>query len=37
MGTEVPFRNSVIGHLMVYKDRLETNVLQQFMHPESSE
>ena len=36
-GTKVPFRNSITGHFMVYKDWLETNVLQLFAHPENSE
>jgi len=33
---EVPFHNS-IGNFMVYQDRLETNLLQLFTHPENSE
>jgi len=36
-GTEVPFHNSIIGNFMVYQDRLETNLLQLFAHPENSE
>jgi len=34
---EVPFHNSTIGHLMVFQNRLETNLLQPFAHPENSE
>jgi len=37
MGAEVPFYNNVVGHFMVYKDRLKTNELQLFAHPENSE
>jgi len=33
-GAEVPFHNSITGHFMVYKDRLETNLLQLFAHSE---
>jgi len=33
-GAEVSFRNSIIGNNMVYQDRLETNLLQPFGHPE---
>ena len=36
-GVEVPFHNSIIGTFMVYQDRLETNLLQLFGHPENSE
>jgi len=36
-GVEVPFHSSIIGHLRVYKDRLETNLLQLFAHPENAE
>jgi len=36
-GAEVPFHNSIIGEFMVYQDRLETNSLQVFGHPENSE
>jgi len=35
-GVEVPFHNSIIGHFIVYQDRLETYFLQVFVHPESS-
>jgi len=31
------FHNSIIGNFMVYQDRLETNLLQLFRHPENSE
>jgi len=31
------FHNSIIGNFMVYQDRLETNLLQLFGHPENSE
>jgi len=34
---EVSFHNSIIGNFMVYQDRLETNLLQLFGHPENSE
>jgi len=35
---EVPFHNSITGgNFMVYQDRLETNLLQLFAHPEISE
>jgi len=39
MGAEVPFYKSIIGNgnFMVYQDRLETNLLQLFTHPENSE
>jgi len=37
MGAEVPFHGSIIGHFMVYKVRLETNLLRVFAHPENSE
>jgi len=33
----VPFHNRIIGYFMVYQDRLETNLLQLFPHPENSE
>jgi len=36
-GSLVPFHNSIIGHVTVYKDRLEANLLQLFAHPEDSE
>jgi len=36
-GAQVLFHSSIIGHLMVDKDRLETNLLQLFGHPEYSE
>jgi len=32
---EVPFHNSITGNVMVYHDRLETNLLQLFAHPEN--
>ena len=35
-GAEVPFHKSIIGNFMVYQDRIETNVLQLFAHPETS-
>ena len=35
-GAEVLFRNSTIGNLMFYHDRLETNLLQLFAHPDNS-
>jgi len=31
------FHNSIIGNFMVYQDRLETNLLRLFVHPENSE
>jgi len=36
-GAEVSFRNCIKGNNMVYQDRLETNLLQLFGHPENSE
>jgi len=33
----VPFHNSIIGNFMAYQGRFETNLLQLFVHPESSE
>jgi len=36
-GTEVPFHKSIMVNLMVHQDRLETNLLQLFAHPETSE
>jgi len=36
-GAEVPFHNSILGNFMVYQDRLETNLLQLFVHPVNSE
>jgi len=33
----MPFHTSIIDNLMVYQDRLETNLLQQFAHPGNSE
>jgi len=33
----VPFHNSIVGNFMVYQDRLRTNLLQLFKHPENSE
>jgi len=35
-GALVPFHNSIIGHFIVYKDRVERNLLQLFAHPEDS-
>ena len=32
----MPFHNSITGHYTVDKDRLETNLLQLFAHPENS-
>jgi len=37
MGPEVPFHKSSIGNLMVYQDRIETNLLQLRAHSETSE
>jgi len=34
---EVPFHNRMKGNFMGYKDRLETNLLQLFAHPQNSE
>jgi len=34
---EVPFHNRITGIFRVYQDRLETNLLQLFTHPENSE
>jgi len=36
MVAELPFHNSIIGNLMVYQDRIETNLLQLLAHPEIS-
>jgi len=36
-GAEVLFHNRIIGNFMVFEDRLETNLLQLFAHPENSE
>jgi len=36
-GAEVPFYKNIIGNFMVYQDRIETNLLQLFAHPETSE
>jgi len=36
-GEKLPFRNSITGNSMVYQDRLEINLSQQFAHPENSE
>jgi len=36
-GAEVSFHNSIRGNFVVYQDRLETNLLQLFGHPENSE
>jgi len=33
----IVFHNSIIGNFMVYRDRLETNLLLLFRHPENSE
>jgi len=30
------FYDRIIGNFMVYKDRLETNLLQLFAHPQNS-
>jgi len=35
-GVEMSFHNSITGNVMVDQDRLETNLLQLFTHPESS-
>jgi len=35
-GIVMPFYNSDIGNVMIDQDRLETNLLQLFMHPENS-
>ena len=37
MGAEEPFHNRITGNFMVSKDRLETNLLQLFAHPQNSE
>jgi len=34
---EVSFHNIITGNIMVYEDRLETNLLQLFTYPENSE
>ena len=34
---EVPFHSRIIRNFMGYKDRLETNLLQLFVHPQNSE
>jgi len=36
-GAKVPFYKSIRGNFMVYQDRFETNSLQLFAHPETSE
>jgi len=36
-GAEVPFYKIFIGNFMVSQDRIETNLLQPFAHPEISE
>jgi len=36
-GTDVPLYKSIIGKFMAYQDRIETNLLQLFAHPETSE
>ena len=36
-GAEVPLCKCIIGNVMVYHDRSETNLLQPFAHPETSE
>ena len=36
-GAEVPLHNSIISNFMIYQDRIETNLLQPFAHPQSSE
>jgi len=36
-GGRVPLYKSIIGNFMVYQDRIETNLLQLFVHPETSE
>jgi len=36
-GAEVPFYNYIIGHFMVYQNRIETNLLQLFAHPENAQ
>ena len=33
---EVPFHNSIIDNIMAYQDRIETNLLQLFVHLENS-
>jgi len=33
----LPFYKSIIGNFVVYQDRLETNLLKLFTHPENSE
>jgi len=32
---EMPLHNGIIGNVMVYQDRLETNLFQLFVHPEN--
>jgi len=34
---EVPYHNSIVGNIIVYQDRIETNLLQLFAHPENLE
>jgi len=36
MSNTTAFHNSIIGNFMVHQDRLETNLLQLFRHPEIS-
>jgi len=36
-GEGVPFHKSILSNFMVYQDRLETNLLQLFAHPENPE
>jgi len=35
--SEVPLHRIIIGNFMVCQDRLQTNMLQLFKHPENSE
>jgi len=34
---EVPFHDSIVDNFMFYQDKLETNLLQLFAHPDNSE
>jgi len=37
VGTDVPFYNSIIGNVIFYQDRIETDLLNLCVHPENSE
>jgi len=37
MGTDVPFYSGIVGDFIVYRDRIETDLLKLCTHPENSE